>query len=239
MAEGFIAGLRGGEAEREAAYSALFKIEAEHANGDASTSRDAAAAEVAMACASPLCEVLCKPATEVGVAEYQRACQVLTALSGIDPARVGGECNRPDQCNIFKVWLTPDSVLGVVLAKEPAALTPEDALIVGCVNAPADIHISTSTGWDAPMEAAGITTGEWMPNLASFFVMNVAVPDDARNMVLLPLLLELLKAPEKLPDFVLRETLPPLQLCAPPCRPDPPPCSECATNLFVCPAQPA
>ena len=54
-----------------------------------------------MACASPLCEVLCKAVEEVNVAEYHRASQVLTALSGVDPARVGGECFKPDQCNIW------------------------------------------------------------------------------------------------------------------------------------------
>jgi hypothetical protein len=110
--------------------------------------------------------------------------------------------------NFWTALTSPDSALGVVLAKEPAALTIEDALTVGCVKAPADVHISTATGWDAPIQAAGVTTSDWFANLSSFFVMNVAHPDDARNLVLLPLLLELIKAPEKLPDFVLRERLP-------------------------------
>jgi hypothetical protein len=210
MAEALIAGLRGGAPEREAAYAELFRIEAEWI----ASRGDNAAAEIAVACASPLCEVLCKPVSEVSIEEYQRCCQALTALSGVAPARVGGECNKPGQCNIFSAWSAPDSALGVVLAKEPAALTIEDALTVGCVKAPADVHISTSTGWDAPVQAAGVTTSDWFTNLSSFFVMNVAHPDDARNLVLLPLLLELIKAPEKLPEFVLREPLPcPLSSC--------------------------
>jgi hypothetical protein len=69
--------------------------------------------EIAVACASPLCEVLCKAVSDVDVAEWQRAAQVLAALGGVGPARVGGECWKPDQCNIFKVWMAPDSTLGV------------------------------------------------------------------------------------------------------------------------------
>jgi hypothetical protein len=69
--------------------------------------------EIAVACASPLCEVLCKAVSEVDVAEYHRASQVLAALNGVDPARVGGECWKPDQCNVWKVWTAPDSALGV------------------------------------------------------------------------------------------------------------------------------
>jgi hypothetical protein len=66
-----------------------------------------------VACASPLCEVLCKAVAEMDVAEWNRAAQVLAALSGVEPARVGGECFKPDQCNICKVWMAPDSALGV------------------------------------------------------------------------------------------------------------------------------
>ena len=54
------------------------------------------------------------------------------------------------------------------------------------------------------MQAAGIGTreffGMWMP---AHFLLNVATPSDDRNLILCPLLLELLTAPEKLPDFAL------------------------------------
>jgi hypothetical protein len=203
MADEVVAQLRGSAAEREAAYAHLLRLEAEHfnANGGAIIS-SAAAAEIAVACVSPLCEVLCKPVSEVDVAEYQRAAQVLTALNGVDPARVGGECSKPDQCNFFMAWAAPDSALGVVLAKEPSSLTAEDALIAACAIAPFTIHWAAS--WDAAIQAAGISTmdcmGIYMP---AAFMINTATPSDDRNLVLVPLLLELLRAPEKLPDFTL------------------------------------
>eukprot|EP01043_Picozoa_sp_COSAG02_P011748 COSAG02_NODE_438_length_22319_cov_17.198425_19_plen_301_part_00 len=172
-AELIIANLRGGTAEREAAYTELLWREEEHnANADAApvataatraeelqalklselraralmadyTEEDVAAAmddtedpkaalvqlllshgtrseedpeslaTIAVACASPLCEVLGKAASEVDAAEWHRVAQVLTVVSSVDPARVGGECVKPDQCNLFTAWMAPDSVLGV------------------------------------------------------------------------------------------------------------------------------
>ena len=101
---------RGAAAEREAAYARLLQLEAEHFNANGGGS---AVVDIAVACASPLCEVLCKAVSEVDVAEYHRASQVLAALNGVDPARVGGECWKPDQCNVWKVWTAPDRALGV------------------------------------------------------------------------------------------------------------------------------
>ena len=101
---------RGAAAEREAAYARLLQLEAEHFNANGGGS---AVVDIAVACASPLCEVLCKAVSEVDVAEYHRASQVLAALNGVAPARVGGECWKPDQCNVWKVWTAPDSALGV------------------------------------------------------------------------------------------------------------------------------
>ena len=87
----------------------------EHGTARAAAVRESSRslADIAVACASPLCEVLCKTASEVDVAEWHRASQVLAALSGLDPARVAGECYKTDQCNTFKVWTAPDSALGV------------------------------------------------------------------------------------------------------------------------------
>ena len=86
--------------------------------------------DIAVGCAAPFCELLCKSASEVGPDEYRRAAQVFTALSGVDPGRVGGECNKMDQCNIYHAWRSPDSAFGVVLAKEPQSLTSNDALLL-------------------------------------------------------------------------------------------------------------
>ena len=52
------------------------------------------------------------------------------------------------------------SLLIAVLAKEPAALTAEDALTVGWAYAPTVVQWSTSTGVDAVVQAAGV--GPWM-----------------------------------------------------------------------------
>ena len=115
MAEELVAQLRGAAPEREAAYARLLQLEAEHFNANGGSS-GSVVAEIAVACASPLCEVLCKAVSEVDVAEWNRAAQVLTAPTGVDPAHVGGEtqCWKPDQCNRSKVWLAPpESVLGV------------------------------------------------------------------------------------------------------------------------------
>ena len=113
MAAELVAQLRGAAAEREAAYARLLQLEAEHFNANGGGSGSAVEIDLERACASPLCEVLCKAVAEMDVAEWNRAAQVLTALSGVDPARVGGECAKPDQCHIYKAMDTPDSALGV------------------------------------------------------------------------------------------------------------------------------
>lgn len=168
-AELIVANLRGGVAEREAAYAQLLRREEEHNANSAPaatapattatreeelqaltlsalraralmeehTEQDVEAATddtedpkaalvqlllsrapeslatIAVACASPLCDVLCKNVSEVNVTEWHRAAQVLTALSGADPAHIGAECVKPDQCNYFAVWTAPDNALGV------------------------------------------------------------------------------------------------------------------------------
>jgi hypothetical protein len=166
-------------------------------------STDVVAKDIAVACASPLCEVLCKDVSEVGAEESRRAAQVLTAISGIDPARVGGECHKPDQCNIFKVWTAPNSALGVVLAKEPSALTAEDALTVACAVGIMGIQWSVN-GADTVTQAAGVNTMEWLGMfMPANFLWNVATPEDDRNIALVPLLLQLLRTRDKLPEFAL------------------------------------
>ena len=75
MAERIIEKLRGTAEEREQAFTQLLTLEERHRTGNAA-SKDGAdepsTADIAVACASPLCEVLCKDASEVGVAECNR-----------------------------------------------------------------------------------------------------------------------------------------------------------------------
>ena len=104
MATELVAKLHGGAAEREAAYTELFRREAENyansGSGSGSGSgADSAFTEIAVACASPLCEVLSKPVAEVSVAEYHRASQLLTALIGVDPVRRAAD-HRADAARI-------------------------------------------------------------------------------------------------------------------------------------------
>ena len=86
--------------------------------------------------------MLTRPVAEVGVEEYHRASQLLVALSGVDPGRVGGETSRPgipseerswkeDTCALRAIAESKDSALGVVRAKNLQTLTLEDALTVG------------------------------------------------------------------------------------------------------------
>ena len=91
-----------------------------------------------------------------------------------------------------------------MVAKEPASLLLEDALTVSLAIAPHMLQVSTSTGFDAAIQAAGIGTMEMLGMFMSAnFLFNGATPSDDQNMFLCPLLLELLTAPEKLPDFAL------------------------------------
>jgi hypothetical protein len=219
-----VANLRGGATEREAAYTELFRREAEHnANGGSGSGSAASSgapavraspeelqalswsalraralveehteedveaamddaepkaalvqlllsqkqdleslAAIGVACASPLCEVLCKAVAEVGVAEYLRASQILTALSGVEPEGMGGECYKPDQCNICTALAAPDSALHMLVTKDPAKLTAEDALAVACLHGALAVQYSTSLGIDAAVHAAGLTFTEAM-----------------------------------------------------------------------------
>jgi hypothetical protein len=202
--ESFAALLRGGAEAREGACSELLRLEAEHhASGG-----DSGFVEIAVACTAPLCDVLCRPVGEVGVEEYHRACQVLTALSGVDPVRVGGECLKPGTHNFWTgVLMAPDSALAAALAKEPAALTLEDALTIAWIWAPVPVQYSTTTGCDVLTHAAGIGLTELFGMvLPASFLLVTATPTDDRSLVLTPLLLELLKALDDLPEFALGES---------------------------------
>jgi hypothetical protein len=172
-AEELIARLGGGAgrgprdraALRDSACTELRRLEAEHSARGSGKKMSAgpvgagSLADIAVACASPLCEVLSKPASEVDAEEYRRAALVLTALSGVDPVRVGGECLKPEQHNLWG-WAASGTALGAALAKEPAALTRDDALVVACANAPFAVQWSTTTAFDSCADAAGISQGQ-------------------------------------------------------------------------------
>ncbi len=212
ISRALVAQLRGGAVEREAAYAELLRREAEHSNAanpcTDGTSGTNSLLDIAVACASPLCEVLCKPVSEVGAQELRRASLVLVALVAIDTRRVGGECYKPNQFNIIKAQLAPESALGVLLGKRPAALTLDDALTAGFIMGVYTVQWSEATGMSPGLQAAGTTWEAFMGEFApAQYMLNTGTPSDDRNMVLCPLLLELLRAPEKLPEFALTGVL--------------------------------
>eukprot|EP01052_Picozoa_sp_SAG31_P060444 SAG31_NODE_19620_length_596_cov_5.668008_1_plen_105_part_10 len=79
--------LGGSVAEREAGYRELEGLGREAAGASA----DSRAADIAVACVAPLCAVLCRDASDVGVDEYQRATVALLGLAPLDIDRVSGE----------------------------------------------------------------------------------------------------------------------------------------------------
>jgi len=212
MAQALVDKLRGAAPEREAAYQELLRlVVADHAvesESDATPRHDQqASAEIAVACASPLCAVLCKPVAEVSAEEWHRVCEVLYALSGLDPARVGGECQKADQVGLYQadqypgVWLAPESAHGAVVAKEPASLTAEDALIVAKAISLQAVQHSTSAGMSATCVAAGMTEAECAGMIIpAQLLLNTRSPTDERHMALVPHMLEWLKTPEQLSD---------------------------------------
>jgi hypothetical protein len=105
--------------------------------------------------------------------------------------------------------MTADSAFGMALTKAPATLTVEDALTVALAVAPQVVHMAAPRGWDANFEHAGTTAGDFISSqfMPSQFLLNVKTPTDDLHLALFPLMLELLAAPETLPDFALAGVL--------------------------------
>ncbi len=218
-AESLVARLGGAPGEREAAYAELLALELEHsraalasvsargAAGSRAAGEARARADVAVACVVPLCQVLCKPVADIGVAEWHRVCKVLTAIIMTDRARVGCEMLRPGQTNMIEFFSAPENALGVALAKEPSSLTVEDALTVAWAVSPWYAIMTGPGGLDVVVEAAGLTMdafiGALMPH--HFLVGGLGGPtqSDDRNLALIPLYIDMLKTLEELPEFVL------------------------------------
>ena len=70
------------------------------------------------------------------------------------------------------------------------------------------MQFSTNRGLDNPNQAAGITSMEWLGMfLPACFLLNVATPTDELMLELLPLALEMLREPAKLPEFAFAGVL--------------------------------
>ena len=104
-----------------------------------------------------------------------RASRVLVALCGVDVGVAGEiykrkplagsvsagtafrltahDCAKCHSCSPFRAIMgCPDSALGVVRAKQPHAMTTEDALTVAIVYGQVGVQLSTCRGFDAPIE---------------------------------------------------------------------------------------
>ena len=84
---------------------------------------------------------------------------MLVALCGVDVGVAGEIYKRKPLAGsvsadtAFRAIMgCPHSALGVVRAKQPHAMTTEDALTVAMVYGQIGVHMSTCRGFDAPME---------------------------------------------------------------------------------------
>ena len=94
------------------------------------------------------------------------------------------------------------------ILKEPSTLTEQDVLTISCAIGAAIVQFSTNRGLDNPNQAAGITSMEWLGMfLPACFLLNVATPTDELMLDLLPLALEMLREPAKLPEFAFAGVL--------------------------------
>lgn len=144
--------------------------------------------DIALACVSALCGVMCKDAAQVDPSEFQRASVLIGSLTPLDPLRVGSELMNPDQPMYTNAFTSSTSVLGAALAKSPQDLNETDVTVMICAeNLKTTIYAAgmqdclvASRGVDADFTA--FAGGEWMP--AEFFLLSggQALKEDDRNM---------------------------------------------------------
>lgn len=192
--------LTGSKQERQSAYAELALMTGNQPR-NRSESQIASLTKVALACASPLCAVLCMDAADVDMREYQQAVLLLLDLIAIAPVQMGGEVGtREGQPGLNAVWAAPTSVLGECLAKDPTELTVDDALLVVC--AQACLSNLLSRGFQNMCDATGRDFSEWIGEFCAgaflltlsepgFLSQGHAFPQEARNMALAPLMMAL------------------------------------------------
>jgi hypothetical protein len=124
-ASSIVTQLRGGPAERAAAYAELEML----AEGPAllGPRSEVRARDAATYVATILDSVLTAPAEKVGTAEWTRAAAAATGLSRLNPSAIGGmQLSRYEA-----VWTAAGSAFDVALSKDPDQLTREDVLCIG------------------------------------------------------------------------------------------------------------
>jgi hypothetical protein len=140
-----IALLGGGKPDRAEAYSLLDSLAVRGAaagGGDGGSAAQegpwerlqahAVAVVEALRCVEPLWRLQALPVEEVDAQEFCRVGLLCAALGHIDHRRVAAEF-----CTYWgAAWKAQDSAHGVVLAKSPADITADDALVLACQLAP-------------------------------------------------------------------------------------------------------
>jgi hypothetical protein len=154
---------------------------------------DRVRADTAVACVVPLCAVLCKDASEVGVEEYQRATTALLGLAPLDIDRVAAEVTILDKGHCA-VATARGSVFGRVVGKSPAELTPEDALIYA--GQQGVMNLMWPRTMQASFDIAGVAWADFMPShvAASHLFGGAVRKDDAFNLSLVTLIMGLLRS---------------------------------------------
>eukprot|EP01043_Picozoa_sp_COSAG02_P044547 COSAG02_NODE_3989_length_5943_cov_5.761636_7_plen_564_part_00 len=136
-AEAIATQLGGTKAERALAYGQLDELAARYRRDGAERKRLSAwclltahafDVGVALKCAEPLWQLLCRDADEVDRDEYMRVGLLCAALAHVDPLRIGSE--------FFLGWAPPweaeGTVLSKILVKSGAKITSDDVLLVAC-----------------------------------------------------------------------------------------------------------
>jgi hypothetical protein len=154
--------------------------------------RERVSVSVALSCVAPLVEtVFAADVSQVDAVEYRKAAEVLMQLVMLEPLEICAEYCRDKR--MMTTWKTMGNAYNAVFKKEPSELTRDDVLTVAADNSLAAAY--WSRGFDAVIEAAGMTFSDWM----DFGQHNKLLPGNAREAVLerlLQLTLEVARDPQ-------------------------------------------
>ena len=194
----------GSEEEREAAYASLEGSVRSVVDSRSGGGREAEqAVALAVACVKALVtSVLCAPASQVGVAEWQRSSLLLAEMAKLDIA-VCGEMWQLDDAGtpvLCTVWTAPDSIFAAMLAREPSEWSRED-VITAAANC-ACWMAAWVNGGSAVLAQSGTDEMTWLG--AWFAVAPWSNPTPPTRFTALGLLcLDLARAPDGLPEGVV------------------------------------
>lgn len=155
--------------------------------------RDRVLVGVAVACVGPLVEtVFAADVSAVDAVEYRKAASVLVQLVMLDPLQLCAEYWRDERLVI--TWKSMGNAFNAVFLKDPSELTRDDVLTVAADNSLAAAY--WSRGFDAVIEAAGLTIWDWMRFAMQHNKLSPGNTSDAVLARLLQLALEVARDPQ-------------------------------------------